>query len=312
MEKSELLHWIHFTDICSLYKIYHSAIISSQLLILISLPEVSTNPHIRNFFNSTGNPDDVQGNGTETLKLSVSHKCIRYFIERSADATIVFYGDYSLQSVSGNEDLREQLSNILSKDSFLNKTYSAVKICWFTDFEIIPAIFFDADEMGKETAFNKIMNGEANFVFEVPAALSTVLQNKFGTIEHYHSGAAMIERLRKEALAKSDKLFININADNIEIACFDDEMTLKIYNRYEYKAYQDYIYFVLLVADEMKINREEVKAVLIGEVSQDSQLYEMTNRYFMNIAFIGRPHDMNFSRSFDEYPKHFNYPLYNL
>jgi hypothetical protein len=156
------------------------------------------------------------------------------------------------------------------------------------------------------------MNGEANFVFEVPADLSTVLQNKFGTIEHYHSGAAMIEHLRKEELAKSDKLFININADNIEVAYFDDDMTLKIYNRYEYKAYQDYIYFVLLVADEMKINREEVKAVLMGEVNQDSQLYEMTNRYFMNIAFIGRPQDINFSRSFDEYPKHFNYPLYNL
>ena len=273
---------------------------------------MNNHPHTKNFYSSIGSPDDVRGDGTEILKLSLSPKCIRYFIEQSSNATIVFYGDYALYSVSTPDDLADQLDNILSKDSFLNKSYQTVKICWSTDFEIIPSIFFDANELGINTAFKPIMNGEADFVFEVPAALRLLLQSKFDTIEHSHSGASMIEQLRKEELAKADKFFININPDNIEIVCFDDQASLRIYNRYEYKAYQDYIYFVLLVADEMKINREEVKAILMGEVSQDSQLYDMTSRYFLNIGFIARPQGMSFSRAFDEYPKHFNYPQYNL
>jgi hypothetical protein len=138
------------------------------------------------------------------------------------------------------------------------------------------------------------------------------LKNAFSQIEHYHSGSSLINKLSQEDLAKPDKLFINIQSENIEIVYFDDNGGLRIYNRYEYKAYQDYIYFVLLVADEMKINREEVRAVLMGEVSQDSQLYEMTQRYFRNISFIAQPTDMQFSRAFSEYPKYFNYPLYNL
>jgi hypothetical protein len=271
---------------------------------------VSSNPNTKNFFNSIGDPDDVGGLGTETLKMAISAKFIRYFIEQGA--TIVFYGDYALQSVSGETDIADQLSNILSKDAFLSRSFARVKVCWSTDFEIIPTVFFDENEMANDTAYNAIMNGEAQFIFEVPKAINDVLKNKFSNLTHHHAGAAMIEQLRKEGIAKSDRLFINIQAENVEIACFDDRGALRIYNRYEYRAYQDYIYFVLLVADEMKIDREEVKATLMGEVNKDSQLYETTYRYFRNIAFISPPEDIYFSRAFDEYPKHFNYPLYNL
>jgi len=166
--------------------------------------------------------------------------------------------------------------------------------------------------MAPDTSFNIIMGGEANFIFEVPALINNELKSKFNSIEQFHSGASLIENIRKQGLAKSDKLFINIQAENIEVVYFDDNGALRIYNRYEYKAYQDYIYFVLLVADEMKIDREEVKAVLMGEVSQDSQLYEMTHRYFRNLSFISQYEDIHFSKAFVEYPKYFNYPLYNL
>jgi hypothetical protein len=276
------------------------------------LREVSTNPHTRNFFNSIGDPDDVSGNAAEILKIAISPKFIRYFLKRKNDNTIVFYGDYALQSVANTEDIAAQLSNILSKDSFLNKTFDNVKICWYTDFEIIPTPFFDANELAADTAYDIILNGDANFIFDVPKPIHDVLKNSFGIIEDHHSGSSLINKLSMEGLTKPDKLFINIQSENIEIVYFDDNGGLRIYNRYEYKAYQDYIYFVLLVADEMKIDREEVKAVLMGEVSQDSQLYEMTQRYFRNISFIAQPQDIQFSRAFQEYPKYFNYPLYNL
>ena len=272
---------------------------------------MSTNPHSKNFFNSIGDADDVAGNGTEIITIGIDHKFLRYFIRSGESSAIVFYGDYTLHSVMTPEELADQVSNILSKDTFLSKSYAAVKVCWHTDFEIIPTVFFDKEELGNETAVNEILNGEAQFIFELPASVNTVLENKFGVIEQYHSGAAMIEQLRKEEMAKPDCYFINVHAENMEVVYFDAAGSLKIYNRYEYKAYQDFIYFALLVADELKLDRHEVKAVLMGEINQDSQLYEITKRYFARLEFIN-PDGRNFSRSFEDYPKHFNYPLYNL
>jgi hypothetical protein len=271
---------------------------------------VSAHPHTRNFFNSTGNSDDVKGDGTELLKIGIDRQFIRYFIE--ANGAIIFYGDYALQGVADTDELAEQLANIMAKDTFLSKSYAAVKVCWHTDFEIIPVVFFDEAEMAAQTAYTPVMDGEANFIFELPEAPAGLIKNKYGAVVHTHSGAALIEQLRKEGLATADKLFINIHADNIEIACFGPDGRLRIYNRYDYRAYQDYIYFVLLVADEMKINREEARAMLMGEVSRESQLYDITYRYFMHTAFIVQPEAISFSRAFEEYPRHLNYPLYNL
>jgi hypothetical protein len=271
---------------------------------------VNTNPHTRNFFNSIGNPDDVKGNGTDILRLGIDYRYIRYFIEQ-AD-TIVFYGEYALQSVSTDNELREQVEIILSKDPFLNKSYSEVKVCWTTDFEIVPTAFYDEDDSDTNAGVNDILNGEAKFLFEKINGIGSLIDAKYPSATHYHSGASMIEAIRENGLAESQDLFVNILSQSIEILYFDANGRLKIYNRYEYRTYQDYIYFVLLVADEMQIDRDETRAVLMGEVSQDSQLYEVTYRYFRNTVFIKQPAAKRFSSAFDRYPVHFNYPLYNL
>ncbi|MCW3126561.1 MAG: hypothetical protein JWO03_2219 [Bacteroidetes bacterium] len=271
---------------------------------------MTPNTHTRNFFNSIGDPADVKGNGTEHLKLSVDHRHIRYFIE--AGDTHVYYGEYALQSVATDADLREQVEIILSKDPFLHKSYALVKILWQNDFEIVPTAFYDEDERTAGTGVNTILGGDAKFLFEKISGADQLLEEKFPLAVHYHSGAVLIETLGALGLTQSKDLFINIHAQNIEVLYFDETGALKIYNRYEYRSYQDYIYFVLLVADEMNLNREETKAVLMGEVSADSQLYEVTTRYFRQTAFIKQPADKRFSSTFEGYPVHFNYPLYNL
>jgi hypothetical protein len=269
---------------------------------------VTPNTHTRNFLNSIGSPDDVKGNGTEVLKLGIDYRYIRYFVE--AGDTIVYYGEYALQAVSTDAELTEQLEIILSKDQFLNKSYSLVKVLWSTDFEIVPTAFYDEDITDENAGVNEILGGEAMFLFEKIKGVSDLLHSKYPVSSH--SGAVLIETLRKLNLTKSKDLFININAQSIEILYFDADGAFKIYNRYEYRTYQDYIYFVLLVADEMGLNREETKAVLMGEVSQDSQLYEVTTRYFRQTAFIKQPADKKITSYFEDYPVHFNYPLYNL
>jgi hypothetical protein len=271
---------------------------------------VNTNPHTRSFFNSIGNADDIKGNGTDILKLGIDHRYIRYFIEQSD--TIVYYGEYALQSVSTDLELREQIETILSKDAFLSKSYASVKICWMTDFEIVPTAFYDDSDISSDAAANDILRGEAKFLFEKIHTVSTLINSKYLSATHHHSGAILIETLRKNGLADSKDLFVNIHSQSIEVLYFGDGGGLKIYNRYEYRTYQDFIYFVLLVADEMQLNRDNTRAILMGEVSEDAQLYEVAKRYFRQIAFIKKTESKHFSSAFDQYPVHFNYPLYNL
>ena len=265
----------------------------------------------RNFFNSIGNPADVQGNSTEELKLAIDYKYIRYFIVNTIRNGVVFYGDYTLHGVSSMLEMASQLDAILTKDVFLNKTYKQVKVCWHTDFEIVPTAYFDAEEIEAETAINDILEGEAKFLFERSNAVKLLLMQKFDTVIDYHSGVAMIEHIRPHATANLLSVYINISTECMEVLYFDEKASLRLYNRYVYHAYQDYIYYLLLAAEECKIDPEKATVILMGEISQDSKLYEMTHRYFNSVSFIS-PSSIQFTGAFDEYPKHLNYLLYNL
>lgn len=271
---------------------------------------VSIATHTRNFFNAIGDPADVRGDGTEHLKLSIDQRHIRYFISR--EEANVYYGEYALQSVSTDAELREQLEIILDKDAFLSKSFSLVYILWSGGFEIVPTIFYEEEETDDTAGVNDIMSGEARFVFDKAEGIAQLLRSKYPAALHYHSGAVLIETLRRTGQTESQNLFVNVSAGRIEIVYFDASGALRIYNQYEYRSTQDYIYFVLLVADEMGINRAETRAVLMGEVSQDSQLYDMTTRYFRSVTFAKEPADRTFTAAFEGYPMHFNYPLYNL
>ena len=274
---------------------------------------VDTAP-VRNFFNSIGDPAHIVGNSTEELKLAVDYRYIRYFIVNPATDTIVFYGDYTLHGVATVGELAAQVVAIFTKDTFLNKPYRNVKVCWHTDFELIPNLYLDDKEDGinTDTGQNPILAGEAQFVFEKPNEISLLIEQKYSEVVHYHAGATMINLFDSPTESITPPLYVNIAAESIEVLYFDNNSALRLFNRYPYRAFQDYIYYLLLAAEECTIDPTNARVVLMGEVSQDSKLYEMTYRYFSSVSFATAPATTRFSAAFDLYPKHLNYLLYNL
>ena len=105
---------------------------------------------------------------------------------------------------------------------------------------------------------------------------------------------------------------MNVSQSYLDIVRFDGEKKLKLMNRYDYQAATDFIYFLLLCAEELKIDRESTELVLIGEVDIQSKIYDLCHRYFRNISFIAKPEAVNFTKAFDAFPKHLHFNLYNL
>jgi hypothetical protein len=266
----------------------------------------------KNSYSSIGIADDLQTAVGHGLKLSVDHKHIRYFIFDIRSGQIVFYGDHTLHNVNSDEELAAQMENILAKDTFLNKSFSQVTIGWSTDFEIVPTIYFEPSALDSGASVVDILKGDAKFLFAKVDPVASWLTSKFPLAVHTHMGAAMIDELSEAGIAGSNTLAVNIITESIDILHITDEGSLKIFNSYEYKTYQDYIYYVLLVADELMLDREKTQVYLMGEVSADSKLYEMTQRYFGHVDLLSKSTDIRFTPAFDEYPKHFNYILYNL
>jgi hypothetical protein len=108
------------------------------------------------------------------------------------------------------------------------------------------------------------------------------------------------------------KLFVNVSLKYFDTIYFRDSQHLQLMNRYKYRADTDFIYFVLLCCEELKLDRESTELVLIGEVDIQSKIYDICYRYFRNIRLIQKPDNLHFSKAFELYPKHLHFNLYNL
>ena len=84
------------------------------------------------------------------------------------------------------------------------------------------------------------------------------------------------------------------------------------YNAFKYKTKEDFIYYLIFVLDQLKLNPEEIELVLSGLIDKNSKLFEMVYKYVRNITFPPLDASYNYSYIFNDIPSHQYSNLLNL
>lgn len=268
----------------------------------------TTVTHIRNSFHSIGEINPSYTMDDLVLKLHYTKNFLRYFVFASTKSELIYFGDYTIHHTQTEDELKEQLQNILEKDAALKRTYKKVFIGADSTFDLLPAAFFS----GSEDHVDSLLNGSVYLVYSFSKELELLFLTHFESMNILHIGGSLIAALQKEHNTLIERLYVNINHQTVDITSFSGEGKFQFFNTYTYKSATDFIYFVLLVADELKTNRENCELILSGEVDINSKIYELCYRYFKNISFLKPSADLHFSKAFEHFPKHFHYNIYNL
>jgi len=59
-----------------------------------------------------------------------------------------------------------------------------------------------------------------------------------------------------------------------------------LFNSFEYQTKEDFIYYILFTAEQLKLNPETFKLQLLGEISEESDLFKIAYRYIRNISLM--------------------------
>lgn len=264
---------------------------------------------IRNSFTHIGEVDASVLPSTLTLKLCVQKDAVRYFVVSQTHGKVLFHGDYTLHHVQTNTELAERLERIFEKDEVLQLPFGEVRIAVNANYTVTPphlsAMLLQKEQLAQHC-------GKIDLVFHVPLEIQNTALKVFRHSVLYHVNGPLYTGLLGEAIKSSAQIFVNVAKEHLDIVRFNPSGELLMMNRYNYKAASDFIYFLLLCCDEFNINREETTLVLIGEISSESAIYSMCDRYFQTIRFIEPPETVCFTNAFADYPKHVHYNLYNL
>lgn len=269
-----------------------------------------TSAQLKNSFSFIGEMDSAVLPSTLELKICAGPQWVRYFVISKTHRQVLFFGHYTLHHINTEAELADRVVRIFEKDEILQLKFDSVQVAYDVPYALVPQEFsVFVQEPGQ--LIQPFQNG-FHLLYYSPTVLSDTLQRLFSRTQSKHINTSFVYLLPDALYDTVDKLFVNVSSEYVDVVRFDANKQLQLMNRYGYKDAKDFIYFVSLCCEDLKIDREVTELVLIGEVDIQSRIYDLCYRYFRNISFIGKPEHLTFAKAFDLFPKHLHFNLYNL
>ena len=241
----------------------------------------------------------------------------------------VFFEDYIFQNLSTNEELLDLLKELFEAHHLLAAGFwNKVKMCIKNNkFVQVPASLFveeaaleylklnaRVDEQKENVLHCHNENNKAVTVFAIDKALHNWILDlyKNSTVEFLHQSSSLIEGVLDFAARSSQApLFIYVDRFKLHILSVTAGK-LVYYNQFVIQHFSDYVKYIMLVLNAMKMDQQTSKIVLWGYIGKNSPHFIEFSKYIKNVSFGGRPKHLKFGYLFDEVQDHHFLDLYSL
>ena len=141
--------------------------------------------------------------------------------------------------------------------------------------------------------------------------VNNFLIDQFGSFEYKHYSSILVENLLNNyANRDTIKIFININTSHFEVIIGTQKKML-LYNAFEYKTVEDFIYYILFSMEQLKLSVEEVEVELLGKINKEDDLFIALYKYVRNVSLLKYKSKYNSLLSITDVYKRENFCLFN-
>ncbi|PRY15442.1 uncharacterized protein DUF3822 [Pontibacter ummariensis] len=263
------------------------------------------------------------------LYVSLSQKAMRLAVADAERNKFLVLIDYELITVFTPLQVAEQLQLIATENPLLQeKSWNTIKVSFSNQqFTLVPETLYDpahqSDYLRLHADLNPIQDqvlayrhstiGAMN-IFAVDAALFRTLQDIFSgrPIQMLHQTSALIRSvLHQGSLSAKRNTCIFVERDYVTILVVGQN-GLEFCNVFQYHTPEDFIYYIVFVMQEQKMDPEQETITVWGDITHDSSLFHMLQRYIRYIKLGKKPTDVDYSYKFHDLFEHRYFELYSL
>ena len=211
----------------------------------------------------------------------------------------VYFREYVFEnSQTSPENLLLKIETIFNTDAYLQNDFITVTVIHQNNLStVVPNRFFDKKKMAFYLNFNVKTLATDFITFDDLEALNAknvyvpyvninnYLFQNFGEFEYKHHSTVLIEKLLKNSTTKEKTMFVNVSKTSLDIVVLENEKLL-LSNAFSYNSKEDFIYYVLFVAEQLNLDVQEFPLYLLGEITLKSKTYEITYKYIKNVSFL--------------------------
>lgn len=220
--------------------------------------------------------------------------------------------------------MADQIERLLTDHEWLGNGFKRVDaIVTSEKFTFVPAALFDSSAAKEYLAFNApvtdrdvvrndvLRQADARNVYALDHRLEKALLKISPSIRLRHHLSPLSERVLAASKNQNDKrVHAHIRQGQFDIVVSENGKLL-LANIYTYQSPEDFIYFLLFAAEQLKLNPEKFELEISGEVEEKSAISAIANKYVRNVKFAERQNG-RYAEGFNRFPKHFHYNLFAL
>lgn len=180
-------------------------------------------------------------------------------------------------------------------------------------YAFVPRPFFDETQLSNYLKFNaKILptdyisfdalkNTEINNVYIPLINVTNHLVSQFGSFEYHHINSLLVDILLKEK-RETPTIYINNYHQQFDMVVTTNG-ALQLCNTFSYETPEDFVYYILFVAEQLKLDPQIFSLQLMGEITEESPLYTLCYTYIKNCALWEGEKDIQNQVNLSDFPE---------
>lgn len=275
--------------------------------------------HIQNLTNCMAGPhSNIIDKNYRKLSLRVSLKGFSFCVRDTFENKVLAIQHVDFSSMSKSLSVEEFYELAFLDFPQLADSYDEVVVLHHNSLStFVPKGLFEAEYMGSylqyntkvfETdffAFDDISNHEINHVYIPYVNINNFLIDQFTVFDYRHSSSVLVSKLLDLSKNIDEKqLFVHIDDETFQVIVVQNQKLL-LFNSFDYTTKEDFIYYILFVAEQLNLNPESIQVSLLGDISEESELFQIAFKYIRDVKLFDVSSLSNLALSDAELRKNF-------
>lgn len=263
-------------------------------------------------------------NNIKELSIQINLNGLSFCILNRTTNTIEFLKTIAFANKLTPVEVLNHLKTELSSSTVFSEDFDAVLVIHQNELStLVPKALYNEKNKADYLKFNskilrtdfitedEIAANESVNVYVPYVNINNYIFDTFGEFVYKHSSSVFIDTvLQIEKSTEDPIVHINSNKNTIELLIVKNGQ-LQLFNVFEYHSKEDFIYYILFVFEQLKLDVESTLIKLSGSIDKDDELYSILYTYVRHIEFIATDFNFKISDTIEEANLHHHYLILN-
>ncbi len=227
---------------------------------------------------------------------------------------------YFILSHSEGRNLADTIREIVDAQDILQNDFRESAVVYnFSETTLVPGPFYhhDTNRDLMDLLFGNLKKGlvlseksnesDLHTLYRIPAAVHSLLQQKFSAGKYWHIYTLWLSSLEKTKQEEPENMHLVFAADKVLTAIFKNGQ-LQLLQSFSYTTPEDVVYHLLHCCEKISLSQDDCLLHISGYIDEDSALFNEIKKYFLRLEFDkvdAAPQEETGETLSAEYPPHY-------